>query len=124
MKPEPIYYREGGAPHCNEDCRLYDGKRCEILGRRPGQLCEPAVKEMAEKLHKRATLADAGSLTLVAKDIHNLLDQLSDKVEEFVTLGGQFNLRVYHNGGCESIDLHQLNGEFEGNYLWTRELET
>lgn len=41
-----------GVPYCNEDCPAFDGKRCSILGHRPGNLCEPAVREMY------ATVAD------------------------------------------------------------------
>lgn len=36
--------RRDGIPRCAEEgCRRYDGKRCELLGARPGNLCEPAV---------------------------------------------------------------------------------
>ena len=31
-------------PLCSqEQCLSYDGKRCELLGYRPGEICEPAV---------------------------------------------------------------------------------
>jgi hypothetical protein len=34
---------EDEVPLCDEECPSHDGKRCEILGRRPGYICEPAV---------------------------------------------------------------------------------
>lgn len=38
-----------GVPMCSEDaCALYDGKRCRALGCRPGNICEPAVANMAD----------------------------------------------------------------------------
>jgi hypothetical protein len=37
-------------PHCSDSCPKHDGKRCEALGHRPGDICEPAVVEMAEAL--------------------------------------------------------------------------
>ena len=45
---------EAGVPHCREDgCVHYDGKRCELLGARPGALCEPVVAGMAAVLDRR-----------------------------------------------------------------------
>jgi hypothetical protein len=47
---------EAGVPHCREDgCVHYDGKRCELLGVRPGDICEPAVAGMAAMLDRRIT---------------------------------------------------------------------
>lgn len=40
-----------GVPMCTEnDCREYDGKRCEVMGFRPRTICEPAVISMYELL--------------------------------------------------------------------------
>ena len=40
-----------GVPLCAlEACPRYDGKRCELLGLSPGQVCEVAVKRMAKRL--------------------------------------------------------------------------
>lgn len=37
-----------GVPYCSENtCPAFDGKRCEILGRKPGNVCQPAVSEMS-----------------------------------------------------------------------------
>ena len=33
-----------GVPACDESCPQHDGKRCEIMGRRPSSVCEPAVR--------------------------------------------------------------------------------
>ena len=40
-------------PRCSEHCPQYDGKRCRLLGQRPGAICEPAVAEMAGLLNRR-----------------------------------------------------------------------
>ena len=33
-----------GVPVCTEDeCPCFDGKRCRVMGFRPGRLCEPEV---------------------------------------------------------------------------------
>lgn len=57
MKPGPAF-DERGVPWCTrEDCPAYDGKRCQILGFRPGSLCEPQVAEMARLI--RAAQAEA-----------------------------------------------------------------
>ena len=53
----------------------------------------------------------SNSLEETAPKIRSLLRDLGDQIEHFVVTGGQVNLRVYHNEGCESIDLHKLNGE-------------
>lgn len=37
-----------GVPYCSENtCPAFDGKRCEILGHKPGNVCQPAVSEMS-----------------------------------------------------------------------------
>ena len=42
---------ELGVPRCaTDECCQYDGKRCRLLGARPGGICEPAVVAMAERL--------------------------------------------------------------------------
>jgi hypothetical protein len=41
-------------PFCSDEkCSQYDGKRCRVLGMRPGNICEPAVDKMAELLCHR-----------------------------------------------------------------------
>ena len=34
-------------PRCSDGCAYYDGKRCELIGSRPDQVCEVAAQEMA-----------------------------------------------------------------------------
>ena len=46
--PKPTF--EGEIPHHNDQCPNYDGKGCGALGYQPSQLCEPFVKEMADRL--------------------------------------------------------------------------
>lgn len=47
------YIDDRGVPYCSEDwCARYDGKRCRLLGRRPSTVCEPAVVDMAARLHQ------------------------------------------------------------------------
>lgn len=43
-----------GVPMCaQDDCGLYDGKRCRAMGCRPSSVCEPVVERMAELLSAR-----------------------------------------------------------------------
>jgi len=42
-----------GVPRCVESCPAHDGKRCEILGRKPDAICEPAVAGMAREARER-----------------------------------------------------------------------
>ncbi len=45
-----------GVPRCShDDCPVYDGKRCQLLGCRPGPLCEPGVRELLSKEGERVT---------------------------------------------------------------------
>lgn len=37
-------------PACSAVCVHHDGKRCEIIGARPGNLCEPVVSAMGRAL--------------------------------------------------------------------------
>lgn len=52
-----------GVPFCSEDrCPSYDGKRCEEMGFRPGNICEPEVIDMAaelERLRERVAALEA-----------------------------------------------------------------
>lgn len=41
---------QGHIPACSEACPHHDGKRCRLLGIRPGRVCEPAVEEMGKFL--------------------------------------------------------------------------
>lgn len=44
-----------GVPMCTSDeCGQYDGKRCRLLGARPGPVCEPAVAGMASLLRRNS----------------------------------------------------------------------
>lgn len=45
MDVKPDWGSDGAAPFCSERCPSFDGKRCEVLGHRPGSLCEPAVRD-------------------------------------------------------------------------------
>lgn len=43
-----------GTPFCSEDqCPLYDGKRCEAMGFRPARICEPAVRAIVQIVQDR-----------------------------------------------------------------------
>jgi hypothetical protein len=88
--------------------------------KKPGWVDESIVKPVVED---EETSQDTRVLTAQALKIHEFFNKISDELETFLENGGQFNLRVYHNGGCESIDLHQLNGEFECSFLQTKVLK-
>ena len=42
--PQPRW--DGYIPNCDYGCRYYDGKRCELIGAKPDQLCRPVVGTM------------------------------------------------------------------------------
>lgn len=48
-KPNPSH-DANGLPLCDQDCALYDGKRCSALGFKPDRFCEPALIEIVEKV--------------------------------------------------------------------------
>lgn len=58
----------------------------------------------------------------LAGEIRETINRLGCLIDEFNREGGQFNLRVYHNEGSESIDLHQLSGELEPQFFKVEEL--
>jgi hypothetical protein len=41
-------------PTCAESCRFHDGKRCELLGFRPDNLCEPMIADWSEIIGRHA----------------------------------------------------------------------
>lgn len=46
-----VEWSVAGVPGCTEDeCALYDGKRCRATGFRPSSICEPVVERMAVML--------------------------------------------------------------------------
>jgi|AGTN01.3.fsa_nt_gi hypothetical protein len=38
-----------GVGYCDEDCPQHDGKRCRVIGRRPGEICWPWAKRTADE---------------------------------------------------------------------------
>ena len=50
----PDWMALGSLPHCSERCPSHDGKRCEQLGHRPDEICEPAVIAMGRALKEVA----------------------------------------------------------------------
>jgi hypothetical protein len=50
--PDPMWDEMHTVPQCaQEQCRHFDGKRCELMGFEPGSICEPAVAQMSEAIH-------------------------------------------------------------------------
>lgn len=58
-----------GAPHCDDECSAYDGKRCRLLGVPPGRatFCEPTVNEICTAARALADRLDAVTITAVAR---------------------------------------------------------
>lgn len=72
--PEPDI-SNNGVPRCDEHCRHYDGKRCELMGFRPDAICEPEVEEMAAELKELRRLADtAGDAEAVERAAFALVE--------------------------------------------------
>lgn len=62
-------------------------------------------------------------LKALATDMHAWINDLGDHIEAFNKAGGKVNLRVHHNDGSESLDLHDLSGEFEITFFRVDEIE-
>jgi hypothetical protein len=40
-------------PWCDESCPQHDGKRCREIGFRPGNICEPEVRDLVIRLRAK-----------------------------------------------------------------------
>ncbi len=62
-----------GVPFCTtSECSKYDGKRCELLGFRPGNICEPAVMDMAAAARaSRPAPVEVRGVEAAVDTIHN-----------------------------------------------------
>lgn len=51
---DPDWLSSGGSvlPYCSGECRSHDGKRCRLLGHRPGDVCEPAVSALIRHIEE------------------------------------------------------------------------
>lgn len=48
---QPEWGADRALPACaREQCQHYDGKRCELLGFQPSEICEPVTRSMAALL--------------------------------------------------------------------------
>jgi hypothetical protein len=64
IEPEVL----SGVPFCSEQCPQHDGKRCRLLGARPGTICEPGVDRI---------IADRNRLQNHVPGLTAMLDELS-----------------------------------------------
>ncbi len=60
----PDVGEDHGVPHCTSTCPQHDGKRCMLMGCRPGALCEPFLIELIERAYKDAESAYAYGMHL------------------------------------------------------------
>lgn len=87
-KPNPSH-DANGLPLCDQDnCALYDGKRCSAIGFKPDRFCEPALIESVgkiadlearlDKLERRATRpARQADTTIEQAPPEDLLDRIT-----------------------------------------------
>lgn len=54
IKPQWAASGDGEVPLCDERCPEFDGKRCGVMGNRPGRLCEPWVANCIAQYTERA----------------------------------------------------------------------
>lgn len=59
----------------------------------------------------------------LARKIHEAARVLGDLIEEFREAGGRTAMRVWHSGGCEGDDLHDLSGELQPETVVAEVLE-
>lgn len=50
-RSQPTWMPDGTPACALDECGRYDGKRCRLMGFRPGTECAPAVAEMAAMLN-------------------------------------------------------------------------
>jgi hypothetical protein len=69
---------DDGVPRCDEDdCPSFDGKRCSQTGFRPGEFCEPALREMLKGCGKLASFDSPGLRETLELRVGRLLRCLS-----------------------------------------------
>ncbi len=82
--PQPTLVR--GIPHCSQDeCPLFDGKRCRATGFRAAGVCEPAVEQAFEDLEQarrerddlKARLKRSAAVTVDSPPPDDLLDRIT-----------------------------------------------
>lgn len=67
--------RVGHVPFCTgEVCTHYDGKRCALIGMRPGNVCQPTVESDAEERDAEITRLRA----LIREAIVDLVEHTAD----------------------------------------------
>lgn len=47
------YEDDNGVGLCHEKCPQYDGKRCELMGRRPSEVCYPWADNRVRSKHAK-----------------------------------------------------------------------
>lgn len=50
-KPSPIWSRN--IPRCHEACVYHDGKRCQLIGFRAPETCEPVAEALGDLIEER-----------------------------------------------------------------------
>lgn len=78
----PIWQEPSNAPMCVGDCPSYDGKRCRVLGWRPGAVCVPAVDVMARRLAEPSGVPIDTARVLVEAGIREALRGRPDNVAD------------------------------------------
>lgn len=92
---EPEWFE--GIPCCSESCASFDGKRCELLGFRPGRICEPAVREVVAR---------------AAENAPNPVDRIVRGDRGFIGYGGPVNC-VYGT----AVEVYESSSA-EGPHVW------
>lgn len=89
-----------GIPFCSDDsCPEYDGKRCRLLGSRPGNICEPAVDELVTK--HNALQNQLPGLTATLDECQRRLHRVEATLVYMAHYAVHANPRCYENGSHE-----------------------
>lgn len=100
IEPEVL----SGVPFCSDNCPQHDGKRCRLLGLKPGNICEPGVDRIIadrnrlqnhvpgltatldelrqENARLREALTEEQKLTAVTAEWHMREKALADRLRE------------------------------------------
>lgn len=83
---------DDGVPLCTATCKYFDGKRCEVLGFRPGAICEPGVVRLATNVKETNVNLTAEPAETTVKVI---ADSITDGGSRLITMEWTYP-RVIH----------------------------
>lgn len=107
-------------PRCTDRCPHHDGKRCELLGHRPSDLCEPAIALICDK----ANQVVAATSDKVPFDEYNFDESVKRQKAAKFLLENDPVVRAFANASCESSLIAVMIAAQHGDLINSRITET